>query len=354
VPLQGYCRIVSNHLLYLVYGQNPTYHREARLSVLSALAWRNADDDFSIHVMTDQPDVFAGWPVHVIALASDTLAQWRGTHGYTHRIKACAIAAGARLGERTLFIDTDTLFKTSPSALFEAIAPGAFVVDEFEFDWQEARQREEFSALARHAEEHGQTSATSSLRLYNSGLCGLHRDDAGLMDEVIARIDHWSAQVKGLHTLEQVALSFSLDGLQVTEGRPHIVHYYAEKEFFHAMAASFFAHHGSTFSQALVAASREFPRERPRLSPLRRGLVKLRTATLPEALQRPARHLLYGYQMGGDRYQQSCAPVFWSKGIKALDKAELAITPQWPKGLPRPGRRHRASFEAFLQTLGGR
>ena len=109
-----------NQLLYLIYGNQDVYRREAKFSILTALSHVKNGELPCIRILTDRPQDYAGWPVETVLLTEETLTRWQGENGYHHRRKACAMAAGLKLAEKTLFVDTDTLFTscllyTSPS-----------------------------------------------------------------------------------------------------------------------------------------------------------------------------------------------------------------------------------------------
>lgn len=87
-------------LLYLVYGGQDVYRREAKFSILSALAKCKTPGELVIRVFTDNPDDFLGWPVDTVPLSAELLQEWQGVDGYYHRRKACAIAAGLELAEK--------------------------------------------------------------------------------------------------------------------------------------------------------------------------------------------------------------------------------------------------------------
>lgn len=62
-----------NQLLYLLYGGKEVYRLEAKFSILSALRYRKDPADFTITLMTDQPEAFDGWPVSVLPLSVEVL-----------------------------------------------------------------------------------------------------------------------------------------------------------------------------------------------------------------------------------------------------------------------------------------
>ena len=132
---------VKQQLIYLLYGQRRIYQLEAKFSILTAIARSKPGELPVIRVLTDQPQAFEGWPVEVVALNEQLLEDWTGKGGYTHRRKACAIAHASGWAEKTVFIDTDTVFLQAPHKLFKLVDTEHFRVDEVERSWAEASQR---------------------------------------------------------------------------------------------------------------------------------------------------------------------------------------------------------------------
>ncbi len=341
----------ANQLLYLLYGKKPAYRYEAKFSILTALARHDKPNGFVIRLMTDDPQAFEGWPVDIIPLDSITLDKWAGNFGYVHRRKACAIALAAGWAEKTVFIDCDTLFLAAPGSLFGKVGPGRYLVDEFEWHWKEAVTRPAYSQLATALEASGQRPP-DELRLYNSGLCGISRQDAPLIEEVIARIDQWGEHASRLHTVEQIALSFALRDRVVSEGRGIIHHYYAQKAFFHAMQEVFFARYGEDFSRKLVSLSREVPRQRPCPSVLRRLQIKWRLKGVNPELRQIGKKLMYGSFLPSSGYAQACRDVWWDSARRDLLRAQgYDLSRGWPAQLPRAGKGSESQFESFLRRF---
>lgn len=194
----------SNQLLYLLYGDKVIYRHEAKFSILSALRHRKNMADFTITLMTDQPQAFEGWPITVLPLDAKTLDAWQGVGGYSHRRKACAIQAGVLLAEKTIFIDTDTVFSKDPAQLFKRVTDDQFLMDEFEWNWSEASRRIEYSALVAHLDAVHKTP-TPVLKLFNSGVCGMARANGEILEGAINLIDQWAHLGAALLTIEQIA-----------------------------------------------------------------------------------------------------------------------------------------------------
>ncbi|UIN52884.1 hypothetical protein [Pseudomonas kribbensis] len=136
-----------HQLLYLIYGNQDVYRREAKFSILTALSQAKNGKRPAIRILTDRPQDYEGWPVDTVLLDEATLTRWQGHNGYHHRRKACAIAAGMQLAEKTLFVDTDTLFTSPPSSLFQYIDANQSVMDHPYYsacrhEWWECASRE--------------------------------------------------------------------------------------------------------------------------------------------------------------------------------------------------------------------
>lgn len=348
---------VPAQLLYLVYGGKDVYRREAKFSILTARARCKNPDDLIIRVFTDKPEDFDGWPVEVLPLSEATLTQWQGNNGYYHRRKACAIAAGLELAEKTLFVDTDTLFESDPQRLFERVSPHHYLVDEIEFLWSEVRSRPEFVKLDSYLRSTGQ-SVPSDQHLFNSGVCGLMAGDGALMKASIALIDEWTAHISDLHTLEQIALSFALRDRKVAETRSSIYHYFSDKDFFHAMQAVFFERHGEFYRPELLTLQREVPRRRPMPSMLQRLRIKLHLSRQDKDLQKVGRDLLYGSGTADTAYVKACRQVWWEQGLRQIQRRGMTAQPdvkalargKWPASLPKPGNSEvEKSLRSYLQ-----
>lgn len=331
-----------HQLLYLVYGNQDVYRREAKFSILTVLSQAKNGECPAIRILTDRPQDYAGWPVETVLLDEQTLTQWQGDSGYHHRRKACAIAAGLKLAEKTLFVDTDTLFTSDPNSLFKHISPGQSVMDRFEYDWKDVFQRQGYRKLARDLSAEGVTP-DSGFKLYNSGLCGVTDCDSALFEESIRLIDAWTLGGFEIHTIEQIALSYAMRERPVVEARKHVYHYFAEKRFFHAMLEFFFSQHGEQFSQRLVDLCQDVPRVKPFPSAWQRLKIKWKLRKQSGVLRKVGRDLLYGSAAPEDPYYSVCRHEWWecaSREILRWDESrqKKLLNQSWPKQLPRPDK----------------
>lgn len=334
-----------NQLLYLVYGNQEVYRREAKFSILTALSHVKKGEPPCIRVLTDRPQDYAGWPVETVLLSPETLTLWQGDNGYHHRRKACAMAAGLKLAEKTLFVDTDTLFTSDPNQIFKQINSGQYLMDRLEYDWRDVCERHDYLKLGECLRSHGITP-DNGFKLYNSGLCGVTDRDAPLLETSIRFIDEWTRGSFDIHTIEQIALSFAMRGKPVREARNHVYHYFAEKRFFHAMQAYFFSQHGEQFSPELVEMCRDVPRVKPFPSAWQRLKIKWKLRNQSGVLRKIGRDLLYGSAAPDHPYYTVCRHEWWesaSREILRWDEARREALlgthhKGWPKQLPKPDK----------------
>nr|WP_245614652.1 hypothetical protein [Pseudomonas parafulva] len=330
---------VDQQLIYLLYGKRRTYQLEAKFSILTALARCEPGECPVIRVLTDEPQAFAGWPVEVVRLDAQTLQAWAPDGSYTHRRKACAIAQACEWAQKTIFIDTDTVFLQPAQRLFEQVGAGQFLIDEVESSWAKASRKRHYRALTRGLAATGQLPP-DDLQLCNSGVLGLAHENAAVAQRAIARIDDWAAYSRELLTIEQIAFSFEIYGARINQARGLISHYYAMKPYLHAIQDVFFARHGEGFHAYMPALALQVPAYRPLPSWLMRVGVKLSLLRVPRELRGVARKLLYGSAISGDEYLQACKVVWWRSAIDDMRMlGGLDWTNGWPAGLPRLKRR---------------
>ncbi|MFJ4064793.1 hypothetical protein ACIPW4_05805 [Pseudomonas sp. NPDC089996] len=332
------CNTVSfakQQLIYLLYGERRIYQLEAKLSILTALARSKPGELPTIRVLTDQPQAFDGWPVQVIALDPALLEAWSGDGGYTHRRKACAIAYAAPWAEKTIFIDTDTVFLQAPVQLFQQVDAGHFLVDELEMSWEQASRHHYYSAFTQALASAGE-APENDLQLCNSGVLGFALENASIAERAVHRIDAWAPFAASLHTIEQIAFSFELHGKQINQARGIISHYFAMKPFIHAILEVFFARNGDRFDARMLEQALQVPVQRPEPSWFDRLTAKWYLKRMPRKTRGIGRKLLYGSFIGSDEYQRACKAIWWHSAIEDMRRiGGFDWSTGWPQGLPR-------------------
>lgn len=105
---------VDTQLVYLIYGDDKSYWHEAKFSILTALRECSKEERPRILIYTNKPNEFSDWPVDLIYLTQEILKQYSGEQHYFHRCKAVVMLDALNYAKKSIFIDTDTFFMSSP------------------------------------------------------------------------------------------------------------------------------------------------------------------------------------------------------------------------------------------------
>lgn len=346
-------------LLYLVYGPD-TYHREAVFSIASALARLRTTPGaaLDIRVLTDDAAPYGQLPVAVHALDPARLAAWRAPHGYHFRAKHAALRATLDEVERAVLIDTDTFFHTSPLALFDRVRPGSLLCNRIGEVFGARRDAPLYRSLAARLQAEG--LAADDMPLLNSGVIGLDRADAGVLDRSLALMDRYFPLAGGAYTLEEFVLAVARAelGLQLAECPHDLHHYWSRKQLFRAKIDAWLARHRAapTAAAALddtLRVTATLPRP-PRLARLR---LKLATARLPAGLRQASLELLYGCHPYRNEFDRACGPVWWEKAVQNLRERGRADADSLTRWLDEPRLaallgQHRPLIRKHLQQRG--
>lgn len=302
----------TQQLLYLVYGANTAYHDEARFSILSAL-YRAADADaFFISVYTDAPQHYADLPVRVRALSAEELQQWYGSLHYHHRSKLCALQQAVKQADKTVFVDTDTFFLRDPAYLFAAVNDDTCLADELYFGALPDTVATD-TAVAEQLALYGINP--KSIPIINSGLFGITRNNAVIIDRALALNDVvYPASQKSL-TTEQLVLGIAASSqTQLVDDAAVIKHYWSRKQLFRAKAQAFLARHGSDWRSE--SAHRDFLRVTPVLPKppvLVRTLAKIALALVPSPKRQLWLELFYSVYPYANPFDRACRAVWREK-----------------------------------------
>lgn len=208
---------VIDSLLYLSLGEG-RHVNEIRFSLMTAARTRSADDQWQVVLYTDRPDLFAGLPAQLHAVDDETAAAWSRAGEYVYRGKICALDAELRRPgvDRAAIIDGDTYFKRDVSSVFDRVRPGRTVMH-----LREGRPGPPEERALRRVLEGGQLADLSGQPwgitrreiLWNSGVVGMHREDARLLPEVLHLNDELLRRgfAEESHIAEMLAFSVVLD-----------------------------------------------------------------------------------------------------------------------------------------------
>ena len=222
-----------NTILYISYGSGP-HEQEVIFSLLSALRWVGpAALDLRFLILTDRPTSFAGLPATVEYISPERWDEWAGPTRFNHRRKIMAIQhALARFDAPTVLLDGDTWLRRSPRELFARIEKGrtimhireARIVD---IDSPQGAQLNAFLEAERFSWSGAVDGRIPRDRsLWNAGVIGMHPEDVGLLDEVLALTDDFCSRGT-LHILEQLAFCLVLaERTSLVEAQDIVFHYW--------------------------------------------------------------------------------------------------------------------------------
>lgn len=96
------------NILYVVFGDNLSYHLEAYLSIRSFQKQLTAND--RIFVLTTKPEYYRHAHVEILPITEQQILDWQGPHHFFFRIKILAMDYLQKLypREHLLYLDSDT------------------------------------------------------------------------------------------------------------------------------------------------------------------------------------------------------------------------------------------------------
>jgi hypothetical protein len=167
-----------------------------------------------------------------------------------------------------LFIDTDTFFYRNPASLMEFISPGHSLLNEEEYNFVDAGAGEPDhwfvirKALKRrtYTISGRQETIPIASMMWNSGVIGLSRVDADLVNQIVSLTDELYAQCKA-YISEQFAVSYILQiATKVRSTEDYIEHYWRKeiKSSFNSRIPLFLKEHAGKSGSELYALAFAF------------------------------------------------------------------------------------------------
>lgn len=348
---------VENQLLYVVYGDDPAYHIETKLSILSILH-HTQKVSFTIRIITDQAAEYEGWPVEVQAATPLLLDEWLADTKYHYRRKIAGLLSVLDYADKTVFIDTDTFFEGDANNLFQSFGQGTVLVDTIEGTWKRGKQDNlVVSYLAQHYPEFD-----DSLQIINSGILGFSKEDKPLLINAINFIDELWPVDQTFRELEQFAVALALYKQKNIVEQKIIYHYYSKKEFFHEMGKHFFEKHGNVYQRNFLEKVKEILIRPLRPTFLKRLFFRLKLRSYPKKMRSGLLKLLYAIDlqaMPREGYKDAQVIAYWTQAMrKDFSRYNpIAYTSfqqgQWPKEYQKlVNDMRQKSFLAFLKEKG--
>jgi hypothetical protein len=303
-------------LIYLVFGAH-TYHQEAVFSIASALARsaESGDQPFDIQVFSDNPAPYAQLPVRVRPLDDETRREWSGPHGYHFRCKHVVLHKVLEESEKAILIDTDTFFQTSPMALFERVQPDTLLCNAFQLSYADCKETVLYTALAETLTQ--RNLADDQMRLVNSGVIGLTRNNSSVLETSIDLMDEFFPITPGAITLEEFCLGVAAyRSLKIDQCADLIHHYWSRKQLFRAKVRAWLDKHAQAplNAEALEDTANVSP-QLPRPATWQRLIYKSATLAVPQPQRQFVREVLYGCCEYSNEFDRACSPVWWEKAF---------------------------------------
>lgn len=310
-------------LVYLVFGAE-TYHQEAVFSIASALARlrETPGQALDIQVFSDNPAPYAKLPVRVRLLDKETRAAWSEPHGYHFRTKHVALRQVLSESECALLIDTDTFFHVSPLRLFERVKPGTLLCNAFGPRYGDNRDIDLYQVLAERLRDRG--LADDQMPLLNSGVMGLMREDAGLLDQTIGLMDEFYPELSTCYILEEFSLAVAAYRTkEVKECTDLIHHYWSRKQLFRAKIRAWLKkHEHDPLTQAALDDTLRVTTKLPRPATWKRLMYKAVTLGAPAQQRQFLREVLYGCSWHSNEFDRACSSVWWEKAQENAEQRQ--------------------------------
>lgn len=225
---------MTETLLYLVYGNAPTYQLELGYSILSAVA-RMGTRRPNIVLMTEESGRRPDLPVDHLIFSAKDLACWTRDGRYNHACKVHAYLTALRhFGGKLVMVDTDTWFLADPMMLFDRVGRGRALmhdVDGMLGDFPE------WSATVRHSGEHGLDISPASV-MFNSGVVACDESMLQQLETVPAYLDALLAAGAPFNAEQFAFGQMLLRGGEVEGCADLLRHYWGfERRFIHARIA---------------------------------------------------------------------------------------------------------------------
>jgi hypothetical protein len=324
---------MKNQLIWVDYGDHPDFHDEAHFSIISALL-RTRQRDYSLRVYTDAVEQFRSLPVETIAISKEDLRNWQGRDQYHYRIKPCVLKAALPLADKTVLVDTDTIFRKDPSRLFELVTDTTVLIDQCERSWGQFKAGRKYRAINSHLRS--KYRIDDGMPVLNSGLIGLTRQGMGLIDSTLDAIDDLYVRSGRYYAMEQLALSVAID---VSEYRyvehDQVIHHYWNKKAISRGMAKFWLEQRKHdyFSETAKSEMIKMGIDLPKLSPIPNYKARLKARKLNKGLRKFYRETQRAFYPYANPYWIAARPFIIENALKSLEKRRPEIFAQLPESL---------------------
>lgn len=201
-------------LLFQIYGNRRVYHLELTYSILSAVRFLKADPaGIRIVLASDAENRRPDLPAEPLAVTPAQLHEWQMGGSYNHAVKIHVLHHAVRhFDAPVILIDSDTIVHDHPRRMFDRIGPGKTLMHARESRLGDSIAWPEWDGMIRRTGGVvGGWQISPDSVMYNSGVLGLHPQDASLMEGAMAAMQG-IRENSSMFTAEQLAASLVFAG----------------------------------------------------------------------------------------------------------------------------------------------
>lgn len=219
------------NLLYIVFGDNLSYHLEAYLSIRSFQKQLTADD--RIFVLTTKPEYYHHAHVEILAIPEQQILDWQGPHHFFFRVKILAMDYLQKHypSEHLLYLDSDTFLYGSLEALRQRLneGKGLMHIREGHPSEMSGGSLKMWKLVKGHT--YGGITLGERHDMWNAGVTGIPASKAEkTIAASLAICDGMLDDGANTFILEQYSSSVSMaENTLLTEAADHIGHYWGNK-----------------------------------------------------------------------------------------------------------------------------
>lgn len=234
------------NIVYLVFGQDLSNHKQAVFSILTALLYKNDSD--KIIVVTDVPTYYKcidHEDVIIQAIASEQIKIWRGKHNYVFRVKIKALQFVAQhySNNPILYLDADTFFYKNLRTINKSLLAGNNVMHINEGGLSSAKSKTKQNIYKKiKGNTYYDVSINSKTCMWNAGVVGIaNKNKLATLNNVLAVCDALCDENIPMRLVEQLSFSIVLSKEnKLVATNNYIGHYWGNKSEWNCFITDFF------------------------------------------------------------------------------------------------------------------
>lgn len=306
-------------LIYLAFGAE-IYQQEAFFSIVSALRHIQSHDalEFDINVYTDNPTYFS--PLSQVVTTHAIDKKWLGSDGYIFRMKPAMLSMAMEGHEKSILIDTDTIFKKPVKLLFSRVSDKQILVNNITQLASKLVPKKVYDAILQNGYPIADTKCV------NSGVIGISQKNKEVVCKTLKAIDHLHPKCPQLTTLEELALALSANESNLAAvGCTDVIHHYWSKKAFYRKKIGLWLdlHRSSPLSKNalddVVALTVNIPKP-----PMH---IRLKQKMLLKLVSKENRHLLkemlYASWDYTNKFDDAASQVWLERAVENMNKKGL-------------------------------